>query len=78
MWIYCMERYEIMWCNKIRITLFIVIYNYYYLSKDPINDIIKNGVLGYTAALVKYLNSDYDYEINNYKYDTNENNLKSI
>lgn len=35
-------------------------------------------MLGYTAALVKYLNSDYDYEINNYKYDTNENNLKSI
>ncbi|CAD8192060.1 unnamed protein product [Paramecium octaurelia] len=49
-----------------------------YFSTDPINDIVKNGVLGYTATLVKYLNSDYDYEINNLKYDTNENNLVAI
>ncbi|CAD8084216.1 unnamed protein product [Paramecium sonneborni] len=49
-----------------------------YSNIDAINDIVQNGVLGYTAALVKYLNQDYDYEINNLKYDTNENNQFAI
>ncbi|CAD8179923.1 unnamed protein product [Paramecium pentaurelia] len=42
-----------------------------YDKKDLYLDIIINGALGFTAAFVKFINQEYDYEINNLKYSTN-------
>ncbi|CAK68012.1 unnamed protein product (macronuclear) [Paramecium tetraurelia] len=42
-----------------------------YDKKDIYLDIIVNGALGFTAAFVKFINQEYDYEINNLKYSPN-------
>ncbi|CAD8196985.1 unnamed protein product [Paramecium pentaurelia] len=42
-----------------------------YDKKDIYLDIIVNGALGFTAAFVKFINQEYDYEINNFKYSPN-------
>ncbi|CAD8084274.1 unnamed protein product [Paramecium sonneborni] len=42
-----------------------------YDKKDLYLDVIVNGALGYTAAFVKFINQEYDYEINNLKYSPN-------
>ncbi|CAD8192004.1 unnamed protein product [Paramecium octaurelia] len=42
-----------------------------YDKKDLYLDVIVNGALGYTAALIKFINQEYDYEINNLKYSPN-------
>ncbi|CAD8127158.1 unnamed protein product [Paramecium sonneborni] len=45
-----------------------------YDQKDIYNNIISNGALGYTAALIKFINQEFDYEIQNLKYNSSELN----
>lgn len=39
---------------------------------------MEHGILGYTSALVKYLDQDFDFEFKNFKYDFAENNFMAI
>ncbi|CAD8100797.1 unnamed protein product [Paramecium primaurelia] len=49
-----------------------------YDQKDNYKSIISNGALGYTAALIKFINQEFDYEIQNLKYNVNETNKAVI
>ncbi|CAK67032.1 unnamed protein product (macronuclear) [Paramecium tetraurelia] len=49
-----------------------------YSSKDSVHNLILNGILGYTASLVKYIDQDYNWELNSLSYSNQDENMAAI
>ncbi|CAD8209034.1 unnamed protein product [Paramecium octaurelia] len=49
-----------------------------YSSKDSMHNLVLNGILGYTASLVKYIEQDYNWELNSLSYNNQDENTETI
>ncbi|CAD8201218.1 unnamed protein product [Paramecium pentaurelia] len=49
-----------------------------YSRKDSIQNLVVNGILGYTASLVKYIDQDYNQEMNLLQYNSKDENSVTI
>ena len=58
-------KHSFVWQGWTRISIFWVLYYYYFFRTDDYTNILVNGVLGYTAAYVKYVNTEFQFELEN-------------